>query len=209
MVKNILIFSAHGDDEIIGMGGSILKYLNEGKSIIQTVFTTGEKSHPHFKEEIITNIRRKEMEKVAKKIGIKKLIYFNLKEGSIKKGIEENEIKPQIKKLIEKANPEKIFTVSSSEIHPDHRAVNEVILEIVDSLNKKYQVYTFNIWTFPKLIPDPFIYTDISDNFWKKIDLMKEHKSQWISIYLQLIPVIFRAKYYGYKSGYKYAEKFE
>lgn len=209
MAKNIFFFCPHEDDFSIGSLGTALKYLSEGKSIIQVVFTTGEKSHPHFKEEVITNIRKKEMEKIAKNIGIKKLIYLNLKEGKIKEDIENNKVKPLIKKLIERHKPEKIFTVSNSEIHPDHRAVNNIVLEIVDSLKKKYPVYTFNIWTMPKLISNPIMYVDITSYFFKKISLMREHKSQWISIYLQLIPVIFRAKYHGYKNRCKYAEMFE
>ncbi len=208
MAGNILIFSAHPDDEIVGMGGTLLKYLDEGKSIIEVIFTKGQLSHPHFKEEIITDIRKKEAGKVAKKIGLEEVIFLDLKERGI--ADEEKKIKLQIKKIIEKYKPEKIFTLSSSETHPDHRDVSRVVLAAVDSSNKKYPVYTFNIWTIPKIIQNPIMYVDISNYFWRKISLMKQHRSQWLMMYYpQILPVIFRARYYGIKNNCRYAEKFE
>ena len=208
MPKNILGFAPHMDDDIIGMGGTFLNYWKEGKKIVEVIFSKGEKTHPHFKEEIIVNIRKKEIEKVAQKIGINKLLYFDLNDLNLKEEINQ-EIKSKIKEIIQKHRPEKIFTVSNSETHPDHIAVNNSVLEVVDSLKEKYPVYTFSIWTTPKLKSNPIFYVDISKNFFKKINLMKQHKSQWISIYLQLIPVVLRAKYYGIKNKCKYAEKFE
>ncbi len=208
MAKNILIFVPHSDDEIVGMGGTLLKLIDEGKSIIEVIFTTGEKSHPHFKEEIISDIRRKEMEKVARKIKIKEVIFLNLKEGHINE--ETKKIVPEIKKYIEKYKPEKIFTLASSETHPDHRDVNNLVLAAVDILKKKYPVYTFNIWTLPKVFPNPIIYVDISEYFWRKIKMMEEHRSQKLMMfYPQIMPVVLRARYYGYKNNCKYAEKFE
>ena len=208
MAGNILIFSPHPDDEIVGMGGTLLKYLDEGRSIVEVIFTKGQLSHPYFKEEIITDIRKKEAGKVAKKIGLKEVIFLDLNEGSI--ADKEGRIILQIKKILEKYNPEKVFTLSISETHPDHRDVNKIVLAAVDFLNKKYPVYTFNIWTIPKIIQNPIMYVDISHYFWRKIDLMKQYRSQWLMMYYpQILPVVFRAKYYGIKNKCKYAEKFE
>ena len=137
------------------------------------------------------------------------MIYFDLKDMNLKKEIEENDIKFKIRGIIESNKPEKIITVSNSETHPDHRAVNEAVLSVVDSLKKKYPVYTFSVWTRPRLAQAPIIYVDISKYFWKKIKILRQHKSQWLSIYLQLIPIVLRARYYGMKNNCKYAEKFE
>ncbi|MAG45664.1 MAG: hypothetical protein CMH63_02750 [Nanoarchaeota archaeon] len=209
MTRNILIFTSHPDDDLLGMGGTILKYSSEDKNIVEVIFSKGEKSHPHLKEEVIVDIRKKEMEKVSKLIGLKKVIHFGLKDLKVKEEIKKHGIKKKVKDLIEKYKPEKIFTLASTETHPDHRAVNTTILSVVDSLKTKYPVYTFNVWTTPKLENRPIMYIDISKYFWRKINILKEHKSQWFSVYLQILPVIFRARYYGYKHNCKYAEKFE
>ena len=210
MAKNILVFAPHMDDDVIGMGGTLLKYVKEKHNIIEIIFSKGEKTHPHFKEEVIVGIRKKEMQKIADKIGIKEVIYFDLKDLQLQEQIKKPAVKVRIKRIIERYNPEKIFTLSSSETHPDHRAVNEVILKVADSLKQKYPVYTFHIWTTPSLKNAPIIYMDISKYFWKKIRLMKQHRSQWLMMYYQqILPVIFRARFYGIKNNCRYAEKFE
>jgi len=44
--ETILVFSAHSDDFVIGAGGTIAKYTEEGKKVIAVVFSYGERSHP-------------------------------------------------------------------------------------------------------------------------------------------------------------------
>ena len=44
MRSNILVFVAHPDDLEIGMGGTSLKYSQQGKKIIQVIFSYGELS---------------------------------------------------------------------------------------------------------------------------------------------------------------------
>ncbi|MFA4887817.1 MAG: PIG-L family deacetylase, partial [Candidatus Nanoarchaeia archaeon] len=39
--ETILVFAAHPDDEIIGVGGTIAKYAQEGKDVIVTIFSDG------------------------------------------------------------------------------------------------------------------------------------------------------------------------
>jgi len=51
--ESILVFSAHSDDFVIGAGGTIAKYVREGKKVQAIVFTYGEKSHPWLKGEVV------------------------------------------------------------------------------------------------------------------------------------------------------------
>ncbi len=194
------------DDAEIGMGGTLLKYLDEGKEIIQIIFSKGEKSHPHLKSSIIAKARKKESKKVAKEIGIKETIYFDLADTKLSEEITPK-VKERLKKIIQKYKPNKIFTLPIKDAHPDHRAVNKAILEVVDSLKIKYPIYTFQVWNiFTENLP--ILQIDISDYFKEKVKIMKQHKSQWLSIYLQLLPVYIRAKLNGLKYNCKYAEIF-
>ena len=204
--KNILVICAHDDDFIIGGGGSLLHYIDEGYSIIQVIFSTGEMSHPHLKKSIISKTRKKETEEIAKKIGIKKLIYFNLPDTQVREHID-SKIKDKLKKIIQSYKPKKIFTVSIKDTHPDHRAVHRTVLEVVNSLKIPYTVYTFQVWNiFSRNLP--LLQIDISDYFKEKIKIMRMHKSQLFYIYLQLLPVYLRARLNGLKYHCKYAEVF-
>tara|TARA_Y100000034_G_scaffold135680_1_gene208594 strand:+ start:1851 stop:2483 length:633 start_codon:yes stop_codon:yes gene_type:complete len=206
MSNTILIICAHDDDMIIGMGGTSLKYLKEKKTIIQVVFSGGEKSHPHLKKSVIVKTRKEETEKIAKEIGIKEVIYFNLEDAQLNKKITKTTLE-KLKKIIQKHKPSKIFAVSKRDTHPDHRAVNKAVLEVVDSIKTKYPVYTFQVWNiFTENLP--ILQVDISKYFKEKIKVMKQHKSQWFSVYLQLLPVYIKAILNGIKYNCKYAEIF-
>ena len=206
MPKNILVICSHDDDAIISIGGSILKYIDRGDNIIQIIFSSGEKSHPHLKKSVIVGKRKRETAKIAKEIGIKELIYFNLEDTKLSQKIDEK-TKNKLKDLIQKYKPNKIFSVSDKDTHPDHRAVNKTVLEVVDSIKKTYPVYTFQVWNiFEENLPT--LTEDVSDYFNEKIRLMKEHKSQWFSVYLQLIPIYVKGIINGLKHNCKYAEVF-
>lgn len=206
MPKTILVICAHDDDFMVGGGGTLLKYVDQGNDVIQVIFSSGEKSHPHLKKEVITRKRKRETKKVAEEIGIKELIYFNLEDTKLNQKIDDK-VKDRLKKIIQEHKPIKIFAVSNKDTHPDHRAVNKAVIEVIDSIKKTYPVYTFQVWNiFEESIP--VLVEDISDYFNEKIRFMKEHKSQWFSIYLQLIPVYIKGVVNGLKHNCKYAEVF-
>ena len=206
MLKNILIICAHPDDIEIGMGGTLLKYIDQGDNITQVIFSKGEKSLPHIKSHIVTRTRKRELNKIAEEIGVKEVVYFNLEDTKLNQKIDDK-IKEKLKKIIENHKPAKIFTLSNKDPHPDHRAVNKAVLEVVDSIKADYPVYTFQIWNiFDENLPA--LVEDISDYFNEKIRIMKLYKSQWFSIYIQIIPIHIKAILNGLKHNCKYAEVF-
>jgi len=206
MVNNILIFSAHDDDDVM-MTGTILKYIKEGKNIIEVVFSKGQMSHPHLKEDVIAKERKKEAEKVAEKIGFKEIIFLNLKDAKLKKEIEEKNILEKVERIIKKYKPSKIFTLTKTDTHADHRAVNNVVMKAVDNLKEKYDVYTFKVWN---LISESKakMYVNIDKYFDGKIEIMKMYKSQKHFIYLLLVPVYVSNFLDGIRNNCKYAECF-
>jgi len=201
---NILVICAHSDDAEIGCGGTILKLRKDGKKIIHLVFSYGERSHPHLKERVIAKAREKETSLIDK-ILKRKTIFLGLKETKFKEN--SNETKEKIIDLIKKNKPSRIYTLSSLDPHSDHRAVNNLVMEVINKIKYKGDVYAFEVWNVINE-DKPIVYVDISDTFKEKINMLRHFKSQWLSIYIQLIPIIFRAKLYGNKNNCKYAEKF-
>ncbi|MFH0798369.1 MAG: PIG-L deacetylase family protein [Candidatus Woesearchaeota archaeon] len=203
----ILIFCAHSDDEAVGMAGTILKYVEEGKEIIKVVFSFGESSHPHFKEEVVIDRRLSESEEASKFIGIKETIFLGLPDTKVKQNVESSDLQRQIKDLLGKYRPEKIFIPTASDPHPDHRAVNYIVLSIIDKMRKTYPVYEFEVWNIVNE-SKPMVFIDITPYYRKKVLYMKMFRSQWQYMYALWLPVYFRSRAYGRRNGCKYAERF-
>ncbi|MFH1331896.1 MAG: PIG-L family deacetylase [archaeon] len=204
-MERYLVFCAHADDEIVGMGGALSKYGKEGKDIITVIFSFGERSQPHLKEEHVAKERVLESRKVDYLVG-KESIFLGLDEGKILEQAEKFNVKDKIKMLIKKFKPNKIFTLSAYDPHKDHRDVNSIVVSAFDELKYKGELYTFEVWNVVKE-NNPAIFVDVSDTFKKKLKLLKRYKSQKLSIYLLWLPIYLRARRYGNKTGCKYAEK--
>jgi len=180
MAENILVIAAHSDDQILGAGGTTSKYTKEGNIIKTIVFFSGEESHLHFKEEIIVSTRMEESLKADKVIGGKGVNFFNYIEKSFKQSYYD-EAKKNLERIILEFKPGRIFTHSPKDAHPGHRKVSNLVLETVDKINNKIEVYAFDIWNpfrwdkkkFPRL------FVDISETFSTKTKAIKCFKSQF------------------------------
>ncbi|RLI89122.1 MAG: PIG-L family deacetylase, partial [Candidatus Altiarchaeales archaeon] len=68
MFSKILMLSPHTDDAELGCGGSIAKFLEEGKDVYYVALSSCEKSVP---PEYPPDILKKEVKKATRALGIK------------------------------------------------------------------------------------------------------------------------------------------
>jgi len=212
--KNSLVFAAHADDEIIGLGGTIAKLSALGSRVVLVVFTTGETAYSDIKlKNKIGLIRDEENKKSMKILGIKEKINLGLP----CQGVENTkEIYQECVRIIRKFKPDVIFTHWNKDKHRDHRAISVITEEarwkatenvLVDLGKPWYTQYMFfyeilELFTFPSLV------VDITDTFDKKILAMKTQKSQFSVLPGILNYIEGLAKTRGYMCGTKYAEAF-
>mgnify|MGYP006422216879 CR=1 FL=1 len=209
--ETILYLIAHNDDQLIGAGGTLKKYSNEGKKIITIIFSFGESSLPFHNDDYTRKTRVKESRRAAKILGEDSVHYLGLTELKIPEEIKQKNIYEKIENIIKKNKPTKIFTHSLDDPHPDHKAVYNFTLDLVDNINYKGDVYSFNIWNYffnfrrrdlPKLV------VDISSTFKYKVEAFKKHKSQWVTMLTHVFNIYFQAIMYGFLNNVKYAEVF-
>ncbi len=210
MGENIIIFCAHNDDQVIGCGGTIAKYSKEGKKVMTIIFSYGELSHPHLQRKVVVKTRVKESLKAEKILGGSGIIYLGLDEGKFAQQIKDKKVDKRLKSMIKEKKPAKIFTHSSDDPHPDHRAVNSIITKILEEMNYKDELYSFDIWNFlqTKKRNTPKLIVDISNTFKKKVEAFKANKSQQITIFTLMGSVYLKAIINGWNNNYKYAEVF-
>ena len=74
--KNILVLAPHTDDGEFGCGGTIAKFIKEGKNVYYVAFSTAEESVP---KNLPKDILKVEVKKATKSLGIpeENLIIYN------------------------------------------------------------------------------------------------------------------------------------
>jgi|TARA_B100001971_G_C18125046_1_gene501571 LmbE family N-acetylglucosaminyl deacetylase len=211
MVKEkVLVLCAHNDDQIIGAGGTMARYIEEGKKVKTYVFFVGENSHPHLKRGVIRKERIREAIKSDKILGGGGVEFLDLHEGNLLDVKEQLKAREMLKKIFSKEKPDKIFTHNMDDPHPDHRAVLKVVMDVVKLVKFKGDVYSFNVWN-PLNVRrrnEPKLIVNISKTFGKKIKSFLVHKSQMGSIISLLWSVYFQAIVNGRKKNCRYAEVF-
>ena len=199
-----MVFSPRPDDLEIAMGGTVLKLIKERTKVIEVIFSSGQKSNPHLREDILIGKRKKQVEITSKTLGISDVIFLNLEDMNLKEDV--HKVDDEILALLKKYKPSAVYIPSLIDKHPDHRAVSSKILELTS--NRKLEILAYDVWggddkNYPR------VYINISPYFRQKLKLMKIFmETEWFSIYLQYIPIIIRAIRNGRKIKCKYAEKF-
>lgn len=127
--KRLLFVVAHPDDESFAASGTIKKNLDEGGENFLICATYGEKGKSHLKKNLskaaLKKMRKKELEKVSKFLGVKKLLGFSMKDGGLKESA--SILKAKINKAVREIRPDFIFSFGSDGIsgHLDHITVGK------------------------------------------------------------------------------------
>ena len=212
-MKKILIISPHPDDEIIGCGATLSKFKN--KTIYWLIITKMSKNLGFSEKKIRT--RKKEIEKVSKKLNIKKTINYDFDTGSLNKG--------NLKKLIQNLSislnqlkPDTILCPFINDSHSDHFFVTHAINSIIKifrhpyiKLVLMYETLSETNFNFVKKGFKPNFYIDVSKFLNKKISLTKIYKSEFkkhpFPRNSRSIKAL--AELRGSESGYNYAEAYQ
>lgn len=208
----VIVCSAHADDEVIGVGGTIAKLAKKEKVIV-IIFSYGvsvaaraSSIPPMMSEEKLTKVRVAESKRAGDILGVKETIFLGIK-GDLPKVLNEEQ-KKKLLDIFQKYKPSKIFYHSSKDGHPDHRAVNKVMREIIEKMKKKPEVYTYQINLLDLSLKDPKIIIDVSKEFKKKLDALKEFRSQVIWTKPLEFMVLLKGVIFGKRYGFKFAEYF-
>ena len=200
-MKTLVCVFAHPDDEAFGPGGTIAK-LSKKFNIYLLCATKGEegqvqgikrsKSTKSIKS--LGEIRAEELRKSAKILGVKKVYFLGFQDGTLSNNLY-HELARKIKHHLLKLKPQTVLTFEPRGVsgHIDHITVSMVTSFVVQKLSFVKTVLQFcRPESFARRRQNYFIYfppgykkseidkvVDISKVWNKKIEAMKEHKSQF------------------------------
>ena len=180
----ILVVSAHADDEILGVGGSLLNHKNNYDELNWLIITKPHKDMGYSSRYILD--RKKQINHVKKAIGFKNTFELNY----ITSTLSRNNLKdliPDISEIFNKVKPERVYVVNRSDSHSDHRMVFDSVLACTKSFRADYlkEVWMYECLseteTAPAIHENIFIpnaYIDISEYLDGKIKLMNIYTSE-------------------------------
>lgn len=161
--KKILVIAPHPDDELIGPGGTLIKSIEAGSKIEIVFVTTGKESEKLQ--------RKKEAENICKKLGAN----FHFLDQEIY-SISIDKTSKLFKKFFIKYNPDILFIPFLLDDNDDHRRVNQCLLNTFNNINKKPEIWAYQVYT-----PLPGnVAINITSIALKKSELIKQYKSQML-----------------------------
>ena len=195
---NVLIIVAHPDDEVLGMGGTILKHTSRGDLVTIVYMTTGITSRrslnyrnlPTYKltkkNELVVKKQivglRKDAEKACKLLKVKENIFLDFPDNEMDT-VPLLKIIKTIEKLVKENKPDRIYTSHYGDLNIDHRIVCEATLTACRSFALPVkEIMCFEILSstesaFPyQFKPNHFI--NIKDQLDKKIKAMQAYKNE-------------------------------
>ena len=227
---NILVVSAHPDDEIIGMGG-VLKKLSKDNKIKVLFLADGitarkQSGFKNSKEYEVTKSQKKLMQKEIEKrkkhavkalklLGVKETKFLDLPDNELDL-IPFLKIVKEVEKEIEKTKCDTIFTHHHNDLNIDHRIIYNATITATrpsQELSVK-KVITFEVpssteWNFSKKFV-PNIFVDITKELSIKTRAMKAYKNEIRKFphprSIEGLEII--AKRWGTVSGFNAAEAF-
>lgn len=172
--KQVLVISAHPDDEI-ACAGTLMKLKDRGYKISEIILTGGgEGGDPSERE--------KEMRRASEYLGMSEVIFFNQEDLGLRYS---KELMLQVMAVVRRLAPKVVILMNKNDFHPDHRAAFEVGIEAVKyastgvradlggSVRVKLVLSMGGMWPIrPDLMVDVTNYKD------RKIKMFSLHQSQ-------------------------------
>ncbi|WP_333860848.1 PIG-L deacetylase family protein [Clostridium sp.] len=215
-MSNVVIIAPHADDETLGCGGTILKYVREGYKVYWVIVTSMTEELGFSKERI--NNRESEIEDAADEYKFEKVFKLEFPTMELDR-IPFKDLVDKISRCIIDTKCEILYIPNYGDIHSDHRIVSEASLCCTkwfryNTVKKVYAYETLSETEFginnslESFRPNVFI--NIEDFIEKKLEIMGIFKSEVGRAPFPRSEDVVRGLsiFRGGASGYKNAEAF-
>ena len=191
-MEKVLVFAAHPDDELLGLGGTIRRLANEGKEVRAVILAEGMTSRADKREEAdfsaLEELRR-DAKKAAEIVGYASIDFHTFPDNRMD-SVDLLDIIKTVSGFVERYQPDTVFTHHHGDLNIDHRRCCEAVLTACRPVGKGsvQTIYAFETpssteWNY--LYEEPFtpnVYVDVSDTLQAKIDGMncyRSERTQW------------------------------
>jgi LmbE family N-acetylglucosaminyl deacetylase len=222
-LDRVMVITAHPDDSEFGAGGTVAKFVKEGREVAYCIVTNGNKgsSDSTMAPDRLATIRAEEQRNAARVLGVESVMFLGYPDGEVEDTRDlRRDVSREIRRvrpdLVVCQNPNRTYNLGAS--HRDHRTVGGVVLDCVYPLARDHLA-------FPELLPEfephkvrevyvmqwsePHVVNDITDVMDLKLKALACHASQFKDFAAVEARVRQRSKELGAARGYAYAEAFD
>ena len=211
---------AHPDDAEFTAGGTIARWVVEGRKVRYVVCTDGSKGaeiERIDKEELIA-VRQAEQRRAAAILGVSEVIFLKCPDGEL---ADNRNFSAELTRLIRQLRPQTLLTWDPwrpYQLHADHRAAGFATLDAVMAAgNARYFPEQLSGGLQPHQVEEiylfgtdqPDIWVDISATFDRKIEAIRQHASQMVEPVDVVRHVTEWNSRVGRDKGFAYAEAFK
>lgn len=201
--STILVLSPHPDDAELGAGGTIARFVEEGKQIFYVTFSSCEKSIP---QGLPSDVLRVECRNSTGELGIplQNLTMLNFEVRDFPRY--RQEILENLVELGEKIKPDLTLVPSSSDTHQDHQVIHH---EALRAFKKMSSIWGYeHPWNNLSFTTDVFVSLE-ERHIEKKMNALAQYKSQDFRSYMQEKYIKALAYTRAAQVDFPYAEAFE
>ena len=195
---NVLVIVAHPDDEVLGVGGTILKHSQKGDRVTVLYLATGITSRRKsgHQNKLPYNSDKKELEKMKKEIAdlrndaqkacktlkVKNSVFYDFPDNEMD-SVPLLKVVKTIEGEIDKNKPNRIYTHHFGDLNVDHRVVYNATLTacrpISDSIKELicFEVPSSTEWNYPSSF-NPNYFVNIENQLEQKIKAMEAYKNE-------------------------------
>ena len=183
-MTKVLVVVAHPDDETIGMGGTVLRHIDQGHEVFFCCVTDGAGARHNE-----SSLQEKCFLKASRSYGVVRHYLLGLPDQQLDDGPLLNLIKP-LEEVFRECRPDIVYTHTDADVNQDHRAVYyaTLVCSRPHPTSTVKQLLTFEVpssteW-WPKIGPAVFCpnrFVDVEKYVEQKIDIFNLYKETFQS----------------------------
>ena len=129
--KKILIIAAHPDDEVLGCGGTMAKWANEGAEVYSLIMAEGATSRDKTRDRESRNVDLAHLGLAAQKasdlLGIASVELLSYPDNRMD-SVDLLDVVKSVEDRIKKINPDTVVTHHSADLNIDHQVIHEAVM---------------------------------------------------------------------------------
>ena len=129
--KKILIIAAHPDDEVLGCGGTMAKWANEGAEVYALIMAEGATSRDKTRDRESRNVDLAHLGLAAQKasdlLGIASVELLSYPDNRMD-SVDLLDVVKSVEDRIKKINPDTVVTHHSADLNIDHQVIHEAVM---------------------------------------------------------------------------------